>query len=95
MQDILALAGTYRNWSAGMQYAAALAADEDAALTGIFVCEPIVPLASIRTLQFGWQEATTLHSGGVTQSYAAVVEAVFPAEFLTVTVTVPEWLGAT
>ena len=49
MQDLLALAGNYRRWTANLRYAAQLAAARGGALTGIFVCEPILPPPSMNS----------------------------------------------
>lgn len=49
MQDLLAVAGNYRHWTANLRYAAQLAAARDGALTGIFVCEPILPPPSMNS----------------------------------------------
>lgn len=43
MKDLLALAGNYRQWTANLRYAAQLAAARSGALTGMFVCEPLLP----------------------------------------------------
>lgn len=44
MHDILAHADNYRVWNRSMRYAAELAALLEANLTGMFVCEPVMPI---------------------------------------------------
>jgi len=44
MQDFLALANNYRQWTRNFEYAADLSRRFSGSLTGLFVCEPIVPL---------------------------------------------------
>lgn len=49
MQDVLALATNYREWTAGMRYAAQFATLRSGTLTGLFVCEPILPPPAMST----------------------------------------------
>jgi len=70
MQDILALATNYRRWTRGLQYAAEFSALCRSALTGIFVCEPIVPLPAMNTA-LAFPEMYTLATDIVREAHAA------------------------
>jgi nucleotide-binding universal stress UspA family protein len=73
MQDILALAMNYRRWTGNLKYAAEFSALCAGSLTGIFVCEPIVPLPAMNT-PLAFPEVYTLALDMVREARAAEPE---------------------
>lgn len=79
MQDVLALAGNYRQWTAGMRYAAQFAALRSGTLTGMFVCEPIMPPPAINS-PLAFPQMLTFAADVVREAHAAQADFVRWAE---------------